>query len=50
MYGIIAKVQGFWRAENDFDWRMENLGVWGDGKVKLVTSDIDGGDRQGETG
>ena len=34
-----------WRAEEnfDFDWRMEYLGVKGDKRVRLVTSNLDRG-------
>ena len=42
-YGIISKLQGFQRAENNFDHRMEDLGVRGDERVRLVMSNIDGG-------
>ena len=47
MYSIISELQGFRRADNDFDWRMEDLGVWGDNRVQSVMSDIDGGGRRG---
>ena len=47
-YGIIAEIQGFWRAKNDFDWSMEDLGEWGEERVRLVMSDIDGRGRRGE--
>ena len=49
-YGIIAKLQGLRRAKNNFDRRMEDLGVWGDERLRLVTPDIDGIGRQGEAG
>ena len=28
--GLIGKLQGFWRAKDNFDRRMEDLGVRGD--------------------
>ena len=43
--GIIANIQGLWRAKDDFNRRMEDLGVWGDKRVQLVTSNIDSGGR-----
>ena len=27
MDGIVSKLQGFCRAEDDFDWRIKDLGV-----------------------
>ena len=33
------------RANDNFDRRMEDLGVWGDERVRLVMSNIDGGRR-----
>ena len=38
------------RVEDDFDRRMEDLGVRRDERVRSVTSDIDGGGRRGESG
>ena len=36
------------RAEDHFDWSMEDIGVRGDKMVRLVTSEIDCGERQGD--
>ena len=48
--GIIANIQGLWRAKDDFNWRMEDIEVRGDKRVILVTSDIYGSIRQGMAG
>ena len=48
-YRIIVNLPGLWRSKNDLDWRMENLGVQGDGRVQSVTSYIDGVGRQRDT-
>ena len=44
-YDIIAKLQRFWRGENNFDQRMEDLEVHGGKRVRSVTSNIDDGGR-----
>ena len=49
-YRIISKIQGLWRSKNDFNQRMEYLGVRGDERVRLVMSNIDGRGRQEEAG
>ena len=44
---MVIKLQGFRRAWIYFDQMMEDLGVRGDERVKLVTSNIDGRGVQG---
>ena len=50
MSGIITKLQGFRRDKDDFYWRMEDLELQGDKRVRLVTFNIDGSVRQVEAG
>ena len=38
------------RTKDDFNQRMEDIGVWGDERVLLVMSKLDGGRRQWEGG
>ena len=39
--GLIDKIQELRRFKDDFDWRMEDLGVQGDGGIQLVTYGIE---------
>ena len=39
--GLIEKIQALRRFKDDFDWRMEDLGVQGDGGIQLVTYGIE---------
>ena len=48
--GIVAELQVFRRAKENFDWRMEGLWGWGDKRVRSFTPNIDAGGRQGEAG
>ena len=41
--GVIDELQVFRRAKENFDWRMEDLGGWGDERVRSFTSNIDAG-------
>ena len=39
-YRLIEKIQGFHRANDDFDWKMDDIGVQGDKRGRLVTSEL----------
>ena len=47
-YRLISELQGLQRDEENFDHRIEDLGVHGDKRVQLVASAIDNSIRQGE--
>ena len=38
--GIVNKIQGFWWDKENFDQRMDILGLWGEERGGLVTSDL----------
>ena len=38
---LISKLQVLWKAEDNLNWRMEDLGVQGYKRVLLVMSELD---------